>query len=771
MTAPASRLPGLPQPLTSLIGREREVAAVKAMLQQDHARLITLTGPGGTGKTRLAIQVATELSGSYRDGVWFVSLAPLRDPDLVMSAIAQTLGVRDSADHPLITSLTSALRDRHLLIVLDNVEQVVSAAPLFSELLGTCAELSMLVTSRTPLHLYGERAIAVMPLTVPNPTKLPSVDLLERVEAVRLFVTRAQAAQSTFALNAANARAIAAICVRLDGLPLAIELAAARVQVLSPQALAERLDRRLPLLVDGPRDVPARQQTLRATIAWSYDLLRPDEQRMFRRLSILKGGWTIETAEALVMGAGVTPVDGISSLTTLIEHGLIHAHESPVGSLSYTMLETIREFGIEQLDLSGEGDAAHRQHLNYQLRLFSDSERDWHTPLAEDWRQRGEAEIENVRLALEWAIIHDPETGLRLARSFSWIWFVHGAVPESQHWLVQGLASAGDVPRDLRADVLWWIGANATTLGEYSQARAALDEALAIYGDLGNDIGAANCLHGLGRIAQFADDSNQAVILYESAADLFRHRRTPRLMVTLSNMGSALIQSDEPDRAIAVLDEALKLAERQGLPWHRAQILGTQASLALARGDLRGARQVLRHAVELNRDAGDPRFIAQALETCAWLATAEGAIDHAVRLLGAVDFLREMIGIPIPPSTRREYDRHVPRTRTRVSPTDWDRAWTEGRALSQAEAIDLALNGLTEPPTRSPMPVLPYGSLSAREMDVLRLLVEGLSDREIAVELFISPRTVGVHVSHILGKLGVESRTAAATYAVRHNLA
>ncbi|HYI16865.1 MAG TPA: NB-ARC domain-containing protein, partial [Thermomicrobiales bacterium] len=361
----------LPQPLTSLVGRERDVAAVIAVMREDGARLVTLTGPGGTGKTRLAIQVAAEVSGSYSDGVRFVSLAPVRDPDLVVSTIAQTIGIRETADQPLPASLTTLLGDRQILLVLDNFEQVVDAAPLLSEMLSACRGLSILVTSRTPLHLYGERAVSVSPLAVPDASDLPSLDGLGDVAAVRLFVMRAQAAQSTFALTPDNARAVADICLRVDGLPLAIELAAARIRLLTPQVLAERLEHRLPLLVDGPRDVPVRQRTLRATIAWSYDLLQALEQLLLRRLSILKGGWTLEAAQALVAEENGSAIDVFGSLDALIDHSLIQHQASVDGSTRFAMLETIREFGLEQLEIAHEVDEAHRRLVHHLLVVFA----------------------------------------------------------------------------------------------------------------------------------------------------------------------------------------------------------------------------------------------------------------------------------------------------------------------------------------------------------------------------------------------------------------
>jgi predicted ATPase/DNA-binding CsgD family transcriptional regulator len=757
----------LPQPLTSLIGRERDVAAVIAVLREDGARLITLTGAGGIGKTRLTIQVAAEVSDSYSDGVWFVSLAPVRDPDLVAPAIAQALGIRETADQPLLASLTTALGDRQILLVLDNFEQVVGAAPLLSDLLGNCPGLYVLVTSRIPLHLYGERVIAVPPLAVPDLGQIPSIDSLRAIAAVQLFVSRAQAAQSTFALTQNNAQAVADICIRLDGLPLAVELAAARIQVLSADALAARLERRLPLLVGGPRDVPARQQTLRATIAWSYDLLQPAEQLLVRRLSILKGSWTLEAAGALVVGADDAPDDVLESLTVLVEHSLIQRDELADDAVRFTMLETIREFGLERLTATAEVDEAHRRHLDHLLRVFAGSGLEWQGTITPAELRRGDAEVENLRVALDWALEHEPERSLRLAHSVSGYWFSRGAFREAYHHLAQTMNHATDVSDGLRAIALAEMGMHATTYGDVAVARRDIDAALHLYQRLGDEAGEATCLFLLGRNAGWSGDLREAVTLYEQAIPGLRRHYVGTLSIALGNLGNTLVELGDLDRAAAVLEDGLAHAAQ---PWTRGAILDVLGSLAVTRGDMAQAREAFLQCLLIQQDLQDPRYIAQILEGCALIAATDGSVAHATLLLGAVSRLRDAIGIAAKADTDNFGERALQAAKAHLSAADLDNAWSRGRTLSPAEAIEIALKGLGDEPAVSSAPLLPHGPLTPRELDVLRLLVEGKSDREIAADLFISHHTVMRHVSNILGKLGVESRTAAATYAMRHDL-
>ncbi len=365
------------------------------------------------------------------------------------------------------------------------------------------------------------------------------------------------------------------------------------------------------------------------------------------------------------------------------------------GSPRFTMLETIREFGRARLAQDDAREAVRQRHAEYFATLFDGSEGAWHTREAEAWLRRGAAEIENVRLALTWAIDHDPVTALHLAREMSWIWIMLGALHEGQEWIKRALANAGEVSDQLRAGALYWIGHHATTVGDYTTARATLEEALAIYLDLGDAVSEARCVFCLGRIGMFADDAAQAVALYESAEAVFRQHHDPQLMMALSNLGGVLLDIGELERAAAALDEALARAEQDGLDWHRAQILELQGLLGLTGGDVAFARQALQRCLQLSGDAPDLRFVAQAIETCGWLAAVEGHATQVARLLGAASRMRATAGVPAPPTTERIHERYVPLARARLSEADWEQAWSEGHAMTPAATRELALEWLS----------------------------------------------------------------------------
>jgi predicted ATPase len=571
----------LPVQPTPLIGRKHEVAAVGHLLQHEEIRLVTLTGPGGVGKTRLGLQVAAEASEQFTDGTWFVSLAPLNNPDLVIPTIAEILAVREVAGRSQLEHLKAALRARHLLLLLDNFEHVVSAAMQVADLLGACPRLNVLVTSREALHVRAEREFAVPPLSLPDPNHLPELAELAQSEAVALFLERAKATQSDFQLDPTNARAIAGICACLDGLPLAIELAAARIKLLSPQALLARLGQRLTLLTSGARDVPARHQTLRHTIAWSYDLLDALEQRLFRRLAVFVGGCTLEAVEALSTGVGDTEVDVLDSIASLVDKSLLQRAEQDGDEPHFAMLETIREYGLEALASSGEMEDTRRAHAAYYLGLAEEAEPELAGPQQAEWLERLEREYDNLRAAMQWSLEpgkegYRREMALRLGGALRRLWIVHGHWSEGRNFLERALAESKGVPAAVqvkaiitaanlanmqtdsdRAEVLAeksrelcqelgdtrgfalslrLLAAVAVKRGDLAAARSLNEEALMLFREVGDKEGAGLSLHNLGWLAMIQGEYAKGRTLFEECLALHRQvgNKTPSRIVCKS---------------------------------------------------------------------------------------------------------------------------------------------------------------------------------------------------------------------------------------------
>jgi predicted ATPase/DNA-binding winged helix-turn-helix (wHTH) protein len=624
------RAHNLPVQSTPLIGREQVGAAACALLRRAEVRLLTLTGPGGTGKTRLGLQVAADLLEDFASGVYFVPLAAIRDPALVASSIAQTLGIQEKAGQGLLDSLKEHLQDTQMLLVLDNFEQVVAAAPLVAEMLGACPRLKCLVTSRVVLRLSGEHEFPVPPLELPDPRHLPAVETLSQYAAVALFIQRALAVKPDFRVDNANAPAVAEICVRLDGLPLAIELAAARLKPLPPQAILARLGRRLELLRGGARDVPDRHQTLRQAIAWSYDLLEASEQALFRRLAVFARGCTLEAAEAVcqaVHDAAVDPwqslevLDGVASL---LDKSLLRQQEQASSEPRFRMLETIREYGLECLTASGEESVVRRAHAAYYLALAEAAEPALTGPDQGTWLERLETEHDNLRAALRWAEESgEAEIGWRLAGALCQFWLMCGYLREGQEWLARLLGLAGASPYTAaRAKALTRAGHLADNLGDYAAAHAFFEESLAIRRELGDTGGIAAALNDLGWVAFLRNDYTAARALSEESLAIWRELGDKAGIATsLHNLGVVADHQGEFTAAYALFHESLALRRELGDKWSIAVALSYIGRTVHSQGDYRRATALLEEAGALFRDMG-------AKQQFAWASTYLGGVAH-----------------------------------------------------------------------------------------------------------------------------------------------
>ena len=802
------RLNNLPVQPTPLVGREREVAEVGGLLHEEGVRLLTLTGPGGTGKTRLALQTAAHLAEDFENGVGFVELAPLSGPELVAEGAARALDLRWGAGLSPAEALLDYLEPRETLLILDNCEHLIEAcAGLADRLLRSCPGLKILATSREALSVPGERAWLVPSLSLPDAQEETTPGQLVRHESVRLFVERAGAAAPGFKLDENNAPAVARICQRLDGIPLAIELAAVRIRVLSASQIAARLDDRFLLLTGGSRVAMPRQRTLLATMDWSHELLSDRERALFRRISAFANGFTLEAAEDVCSEDGIDRGEVLDLLCRLVDKSLVLVGRRG-DDARYRTLETVGQYASEKLEGSGEEEPVRSRHADYFLRLAEQAEPVLSGPDQGEWMDRLDAEVGNLRAAMAWfQEAEDTEADLRLASALWGFCHARGYYEMGRAWLEDALSKGGD-PTPLRAGALTGAGFLAFLQCDYGRAEERLEQSLSLYEDLADRRGVAGVKDVLGGVAREQGDYERARTLHEEGLALWRELEdehgiaeslyylglvawlngenerawelsaralevtrasgdTAGVLSSLINLGSVALYDGDYDRSETMLDESLALSReggyREGVGWALNQL----GMVAYHRGDLERAEQSLRESLAVHKDLGDMGRVASVLEALAETAGARKRFELSTRLFGAADILRETIGAPVPPCERPEHDRVLASVRTQVGDKEFSRLRTEGRTMKLEEALSRALEPGPAPATSQ---ATAQDVLSAREAEVLGLVAEGLTDQEVAQRLYLSPRTVGQHLSSVYRKLGVRSRTAATREAAERGL-
>jgi predicted ATPase/DNA-binding CsgD family transcriptional regulator len=807
---------GLTAPATPLIGREDEIERVLALVTDPAVRIVTITGPGGAGKTRLSLAVVERVADRFPAGVTLLGLADLTAPERAIEAIADAYGApphRDAA--PLARAAAAAPREASLL-VLDNLEQIPGLAAPIATLAGAVPALTVLATSRSALRIRGEREVQLSPLRLPDPALWNDPDALKSNPAVRLFLDRAQAVQPDFVLDRESAPAVAEMCVRLDGLPLAIELAAARVRLLPPASLLPRLADNLGLLAGGPRDLPARQQTLRAAIAWSYDMLHAAEQVLFRRLGIFRRGAPLDAIEAI---AAVEPAidDPFDVLTNLVDQSLLRQEEYATGTPRFVMLETIRTYAAEQLAGTPEERSIYDAHAHWVSALAHDA--DAHLGGSEQgaWLTRLDAEAENIRTALHWLIgSGQHEAAQALGGDLLRWWDARGRFSEAREWLGRALAG-GPAPGPTGARALSAAAVFARRQADYPEAERLYTESLAISRALRDEIGIASAINNLGVLASDQGHPDLARERYEEALAIFRKLDNDwRVAATLINLGPVARRLGQLDLAAQRYQEALTIYRRLGDRQRAAIVLNNLGVLAItgknaeraatlfqealkgfqALNDRPGIALALRNLGEAQYELGDPasaavsyrealqRYLEQGnrsgtlecIEGLALCALAGPEPEQGARLAGSAAILRLAFSIEADPADRDRLDRALAHARSEHGRSRLTNAYEAGKTLDLDAAIAAALETESAAPlaatAQTASEPLPIGatSLTKREREVLRLLTQGKSDKEIGDELFISPRTAMTHVANLLGKLEVPSRTAAAALALRHGL-
>ena len=760
----------LPLQLSSFVGREKELAEVWRLLQD--TRLLTLTGPGGCGKTRLAVVAANELLGRFEDGVWLVELAPLADPSLVPQAVASTLGVRERPGSSLAVALSDYLRTRKLLLILDNCEHLIDACAELAEVwLHSSPGLRVLATSREALGITGEVAWPVPSLSLPDLRRLPDLESLPRYESARLFVERTAAVRPDFTLTEQNAPAVAQVCYRLDGIPLAIELAAARTKVLSVEEISARLGDSFRLLAAGSRTAMPRQRTLHAAMGWSHELLGQKERVLFRRLSVFAGGFTLEAAESICAGEILQRDEVLELLSQLVEKSLVVAQERD-GAARYRLLETIRQYGRERLEEAGEAAQVCDQHAGHYLAVAEEAEPELKGEGQIAWLERLEQEHDNLRAALRWLLGRGAsEKAARLGWALWLFWWIRGHFAEGRRSMEQTISveRSATMPASAQAKALYVEGTMACGQGDQRSAEVLLEESAALFRELGDRRGVAYALGSAAVVAITQERYERAIVYSEEATELFLEvgdKWGAAPMFGCSAVG--WLNGGDHRRARSLAERGLALC-RETRDKHGTSIaLLTLAGVAQAERDYERARDLFDEGLTVSAELGNEADIVHCLEGLATVAGEEGRIVRAARLWGAAESLLEKIEAVYTYVPDRSINRSQVAARSKTDEAAWEAAWAEGRVMSLEQAVEYALEKEPAPDPAAPEPYL--AGLSAREAEVLRLVATGLTNAEVAEKLFLSSRTVDWHLSSIYRKLGLHSRVEATRFAAQHGL-
>jgi excisionase family DNA binding protein len=770
----------LPQPLTPFIGRSGEVSEIATLLRSRSVRLVTLTGPAGVGKTRLALRVADDVADAFPAGVAFVPLGEISDATLLLPTVARALGL--SVGPRIPSRLAGALAGQEMLLILDNLEHLLSAAPHVADLLASCPTLTVLAISRAGLRIAGERDIGVRPLELPGDVTANRFEVLADNEAVRLFVQHAQAARADFALTPDSAGPVVDICRRLDGLPLAIELAANRIKLFSPEALLARLEPRMPLLSGGGRDRPPRLRTMRDALSWSYDLLTPAEQELFRRLGLFVGGFALSSAAAVASASTTTDLDPFEGVAVLVEHGLLQP-QSPLASSAsgeprFAMLETVREYALEQLAANGEAQDAGRAHATHFADLAEAGAGGLAGPDRAIWLRRLDRERPNLRAALDHLeLAGEASALLRMAGALWRFWYLRGDLVEGRDRLNKALAAAHEPAEPaIWARAMLGAGVLAWQLADYDRATDWLDKALREYRRIDDAAGIAWSLNYVACLQsdQVADGRSEgyqreALTIFQRLGDAVGAAQMA------GNLGELAFEEGQPDLAVERLEAALIEQRAVGDEAGSARVLTYLGQALVELGSASRAGEVLTEALTVLQTIGYIQILPDAMRGIAALAVLRGNATAAARLFGAEERLRGMLGVQLAPVLRARYEASVATVRHRLDEPTFTHNWSEGASLSPeaaiAEARRIAVEvGTTVTETPPSLATTRY-NLTPREIEILALLSRRLTDREIADALFVSPHTVRRHVQNILGKLGVAGRREAAALAAREALA